>query len=154
MSDSASTKPNGQRRAELIRGVIGRDGAFGMLALDGAPVAVTCERTYPVAESAPDGPQFVKIPPGTYTCKRTIKHSSSTVGHPYECFEVTGVEGHSRLLFHAGNTEMDSEGCILLGWRFGTAAGRPAVLESGLAHSAWMRLLQGVDAFELTVRQP
>lgn len=113
------------------------------------PVAVTCERTYPVAESQPDGLQYVKIPPNVYTCQRT-----RYVKGGYETFEVTGVVGHSRLLFHAGNRETDSEGCILLGLRFGWLTDYPAVLDSSLAFSAWMYALRNVNEFRLTVRQP
>lgn len=138
-----------ERQAELVRGTPGRDGAFGLLFLDGAPVAVTCERSYPVVESKPDGLQFVKIPPGVYRCERTWFQRGA-----YETFEITGVTGHSRLLFHCGNSETDSEGCVLVGRRFGVIDHRPAVLESSVAFSMWMYALRGVPSFRLEVRQP
>lgn len=145
---AAETASPAAHHAELIRGLVTRDGAFGMLTLDGIPVAVTCERTYPVAESAPEGPQFVKIPPGEYTCRRTMFHKGG-----YETFEITGVVGHSRLLFHCGNRETDSEGCVLLGLRYGLFSGAPAVIESVRAFTSWMLSLRGVERFSLTVKQ-
>jgi len=108
---------------------------------------VSLERTYPLAESAPRGPQFVKIPAGDYRCQKTRYHKGG-----YDTFEVKDVQGHSRLLFHLGNLEDDSEGCVLLGQRFGMVRGRPGVLQSGLAFAEFMANMGFRESFSLGVR--
>lgn len=49
------------------------------------------------------------IPTGTYICKPVI---SPRFG---KTIEVTGVPNRSHILFHAGNSPDDTDGCILLG---------------------------------------
>ena len=125
----------------LNRVFVGVDGAFGTLApVSGPPFILTLEHTY--TDLA------VKIPVGEYLCQR-----SRFVRGGYETFEVTGVVGHDRLLFHKGNTEDDSEGCILLGMQFGTLNGSPAVLSSAAAFALFMAQQSSVDSFTLEVRQ-
>jgi hypothetical protein len=137
---------------ELVRVAVALEGAFGVLLVDGIPAGpVTLERSYPVADSSPRGAQYVKIPAGKYACQRTyFQHGQ------YETYEVTGVEGHTRLLFHCGNAETDSDGCILVGQRFGRTLAwqqhQPGVLESRLAFGEFMRLAGGTETFTLTVR--
>ena len=129
----------------LVRVAVRFDGAFGVLLERGLPFAVTLERTY----GEPGGaPQIVKIPAGTYHCERTRFQRGG-----YETFEVTGVAGHSRLLFHRGNVEGDSEGCILVGQCFGTIQGAGAVMLSQLAFTDFMKRCAGRLNFSLEVRQ-
>lgn len=72
------------------------------------------------------------IPAGTYQC---VWHKSSHFGWTYL---VKDVPGRDNILFHAGNFagdvkkgfRSDSEGCILVGKRFGVLAGQDAVLRS------------------------
>jgi hypothetical protein len=105
------------------------------------------ERTYPLADSERRGPQLVKIPQGTYHCERTRYHRGG-----YDTFEIAGVPGHSRLLFHAGNVEADSEGCVLLGQRFGFSRGSPGVLQSRMAFAEFMSVMGFRPNFRLEVR--
>jgi hypothetical protein len=56
------------------------------------------------------------------------------------------------LLFHLGNVEDDSEGCVLLGQRFGMLRGRPGVLQSGLAFAEFMASMGFRESFGLSVR--
>jgi hypothetical protein len=140
--------PGARADLELVRVSIAPEGAFGVILVDLIPTGVvTLERTYPVAESAPRGAQFVKIPPGFYRCVRTAYMRGG-----YDSYEVTGVAGHSRLLFHAGNDELNSEGCILVGQRFGLLNGQPAVLSSQLGFGEFIRLAAGRAVFGLLVR--
>lgn len=133
---------------ELVRLCIGPDGAFGVIFIDGVPAGpVSLERTYPLVENYPQGPQFVKIPAGLYRCQRTTYYAGG-----YDTYEITGVVGHSRLLFHAGNVELDSEGCVLLGRRFGVLKGKPAVLESRDGFRDFLQLVHGRPSFDLLVR--
>lgn len=148
MVDGGAGSASERADIELVRVAIAPEGCFGVLLIDGVPAGpVTIERTYPLVESRPRGPQFVKIPSGRYRCVRTMYHRGG-----YESFEVTGVLGHSRLLWHAGNVEEDSEGCILVGQRFGFLSGRPCVISSRLAFGEFMRLTGGRQSFDLLVR--
>lgn len=103
------------------------DGIFSVLLLDGAPRFVTLEHAY----QNPSGWQPI-IPAGEYQCQRGT-HQLTSSG-PFETYEVTGVAGHTGLLFHWGNANKDSEGCVLVGMQFGLYASaqvlvsRPAFL--------------------------
>lgn len=146
--DGSAGSTNERADLELVRVSVSHDGAFGVLLLDGVPAGpVTIERTYPVAPSTPKGPQLVKIPPGTYSCHRTVFYRGG-----YDTYEITGVVGHSRLLFHRGNVEEDSDGCILVGARFGYLGMRPCVLGSREGFAEFMRLTWGRSRFSLAVR--
>lgn len=84
-------------------------GAFGVLidAKTGEPFAVSLERTY----DSPGGP-WTKIPPGTWRCVPRWFNKGG-----YQTFEIL-IPGHSLILFHKGNVEAHSEGCVLVGERF------------------------------------
>lgn len=133
---------------ELVRVCVAPEGAFSVLLIDGVPAGPVClERTYPLVENRPRGPQFVKIPAGRYRCVRTTFHRGG-----YPSYEVSGVLGHSRLLFHVANDEADLDGCIGVGMRFGLLRGIPAVLDSREGFSEFLRLTRGRESFELLVR--
>jgi len=131
----------------LTRTEVGEHGAFGTLQVDedSPPFAVTLEHTYWVnREWQP------KIPAGVFHCFRGTHQLEH--GPEFTTFEVTGVAGHTGLLLHKGNLEEDSRGCILLGEKRGELENEPAVLASGEAFDKFMKLEEGVDRFELTVR--
>jgi hypothetical protein len=96
------------------------------------------------------------IPAGAYVCLRDFFRRGG-----YETFEVTGVEGRERILFHRGNTEEDSDGCILIASRLGVlevtdedhhrTVHKLAGLASRDAFEAFMLSLEGVDEFLLIV---
>ena len=69
------------------------------------------------------------------------------VGAEFETFEITGVPGHSGILFHTGNTNNDSSGCVLLG----TDTTRLGISDSRLAFSKFMAMMVGIDKVELHV---
>lgn len=94
----------------------------------------------------PDGSWEPKIPPGTYICIRGIHCLSN--GIPFETFEITGVEGHTGLLFHCGNTNAASEGCVCTG---GEIVGN-MVTHSRIAFAAFMTAQEDVDQFLLFVQ--
>lgn len=132
-------------------------GCFGHLDLwdDGRRIA-----RFPTAEDdwLDNKPSVSCIAPGQYVCRRTMYLKGG-----YETFEITGVPGRSRILFHSGNTEEDVEGCVLLGKDFGAvsvadedAPGRPvrtkwAVVQSQKAFQDFMALLAGEQSFTLDV---
>lgn len=141
----------------LLRVAIRPDGAFGVLKHHeteydaiGLPFAATLERTYPTFAEAgiseryqrpgfPD--QYVKIPHGRFTCKRSFFNRGG-----YWTFEVL-VPGHSRLLFHKGNVEAHSEGCILVAESFHGAG-----IENGSGLAELLSRVSTRTEFELEVR--
>lgn len=133
---------------ELVRIRRQPAGCFGVLLHHGYPFAVTLERTYEL----PGGDQMVKIPPGVWSLQSRYFHRGG-----YDSYEVVNVPGHSLLLLHKGNAEDDSEGCILIGRRFGELwdskldAAAPAVLESALGFDDFMRRSGGRSELSLGI---
>lgn len=119
-------------------------GAFGMIAWDMRPFAVTLEHTY----QKENGRYKVKLAPGWYTCTRTIYNRGG-----YETWLITGegVGPERRIMFHKGNHEDDSDGCILVGERIEPVRGVPGLVQSGEGFAELMRLTQGIDKFDLFI---
>ena len=86
------------------------------------------------------------IPAGLYLCKRVI---SPRFG---DTFEVWGVPGRSKILWHWGNIADDSHGCILVGNEFEPSRGQTdAILSSKDAFEEFMRLQRDVMSFQLSI---
>lgn len=127
---------------ELVRIESGEAGTFGVLSLDGQVFCLTLEppdRGNAVGESC--------VPAGRYQCRRV---NSPRFGNT---FEVAGVPGRTRILFHRGNVAADTSGCVLLGSRFGVVGRSRAVLDSGHAFAAFLERCAGQDRFDLTIRK-
>jgi hypothetical protein len=125
----------------LKRVALRPEGAFGVLLHHGLPFAVTLERSF-----ARDGKDVTKIPPGKWPCKRTVYLRGG-----YQTFEVL-VPGHTRLLFHRGNVETDSEGCVLVGESFHEfGRGRPGIGQSAAGFAELMARVGDEEKFVLTV---
>ncbi len=114
------------------------DGCFSVL-LDptGRPFAVTLEHTFD------DGLPIIQA--GMHQCNRSYYNKGQ-----YATFEIT-VEGHSRILFHKGNKEADSAGCVLVAESFGELGGAAAVLDSAHGFEELMQLTNGINVFWLNV---
>ena len=122
----------------LHRTSIVADGAFGVLKEEsGKPICLTLEHTFENLRTV--------ITPGNYTCIRTQYYKGG-----YPTFEIQ-VPGHSRVLFHKGNTEDDSEGCVLLGTTLGRLKDKAAVLQSAPAYAAFWGVVKNWPQFELEV---
>lgn len=85
-----------------------------------------------------------KIPEGTYQC---VPYSGTKYKNVYH---IKDVPGRSAILLHWGNTEKDTEGCILLGNRVGEISGLPAVLDSKKCFARFRELI-GDESFMLEV---
>jgi len=126
----------------LLRVAIRPEGAFGVLLHKGLPFAVTLERTY----ALPSGPgQLVKIPAGAWRCTKTVYLKGG-----YDTYEIE-VPGHSRLLFHRGNTELHSAGCVLVGESYATFAGQPGIAASEAGFVEFMNRAGNRSEFQLRV---
>lgn len=49
---------------------------------------------------------------------------------PHELITVTGVKNFDRILWHWGNTDLDTHGCYIVGSVFGKTKGRDGVINS------------------------
>lgn len=121
------------------------DGIFGLLYNSmGVKIASTLEHSCLSGVT-----WFAKVPPGSYSCVRGTHRLHD--GVPFETFEVAGVKGHTGILFHPGNWNRDSDGCILLGRDFGRIGDIKMIVDSREAFAAFMKLQAGVDRFSLSV---
>ena len=117
------------------------DGTQGVLITDGRLKFLTLE-----PEWKNNARGISCIPEGQYLCKRvdTPKHSIT--------FEVMQVPGRDSILIHSGNTEADTEGCILLGMEAGEVDGKRAVLRSKEAFEKFLKLTNDKQTFMLSVK--
>ena len=116
---------------------------FGVL-IDKDPFAVTLEDPWKENES------FVScILAGDYRC---VRIKSPKFG---DVFEIMNVPGRDHILFHWGNREKDTQGCVLIAEKFGRLAGEAAVLTSknrpGEGFNEFMEKLKGLDEFWISI---
>ena len=128
-------------KVNIIRVHSSKAGTFGVLLLEGMPIAVTGEQDWE------DNKKNVScIPVGQYLCKRvnTPKHGDT--------FEVTGVPGRSAILFHKGNLPLEhSQGCILVAEQFEPLDDKPAVLASAKGYGEFMKKMKRENTFVLNI---
>lgn len=125
---------------KLIRVAEHSGATLGVLSFDGMPRMVTLEEAWRNNQV-----QISCIPVGEYT---VCRHRSPKFG---ETFIVNDVPGRSHILFHAGNTDEDTLGCILVGSEYGEIKKKPAVLRSKAAFLLFMDLLSGLDRVNLQI---
>lgn len=115
------------------------EGTFGVLKDDnGIQLCVTCEPS-----PAKDHPC---VPAGTYHC---IPHNGVKWKNVWK---VANVPGRSDILIHAGNTDIDTLGCIVVGKSFGWIGTQQAVMESLITLNLLRNLLP--SEFDLTIIDP
>ena len=131
-----------------LRRVVQDNGAWGTIwfneGQEPVPFAVTLERTY-------EGTfKQIKVPDGLWLCTRRKYNRGN-----YMTWEIH-VPGHRYILFHKGNKELQSDGCILIAEQFfdfdsDPGLQSPGVGRSGDAFKEFMQLSEGVDRFFLEV---
>lgn len=114
-------------------------------------IAVCLEHAYRKAIDWTSWTYEPKLKPGIYKCVRGQHQLHS--GPPFETFEITGVPGHSGVLFHVGNKNEDSEGCLLLGRRIVPNPNGPGdmITSSRNTFNKFMDLQLNINEFTLTV---
>lgn len=136
---------------KLIREEFRDDGVFGELVDENdRRVAVTLERAYLSGNG--NGSYTAKLKPGTYTCVRGTHKLTNMI--PFTTFEVEGVKGHDNILFHPGNYNKDSSGCVLVGTartRIGNSKDE-MITASKAAFNRFMTIQKDVNTFILTVK--
>lgn len=127
---------------KLIRISQTNNATFGVLLEGDTPFALTLEPPWL------DNKPFIScIPAGTYTCQLT---ESPKFGLTYE---VMDVEGRTHILFHKGNTQEDTSGCILVGEEFAdTNAGNPWIKSSAKGFLEFISRIHGEITFELEIQ--
>jgi len=129
----------------LKRISLNRNGTYGVLLHEfqpGAfqPFAVTFELQWN------DNTRNIScIPKGQYLCER---YSSTKYA---DTFQVKNVPGRSYILFHVGNTQSDSEGCILVGEQFEKVLGKEGVASSKDGFGEFLENLKGESEFTLKI---
>lgn len=113
---------------------------MGVLCIDGSPDYVTLEDAWRGNER-----MVSCIPVGRYIVKPRV---SPKFGNTWQ---VTGVPERDHILFHAGNTPKDTNGCILLGLQFGKMGGDPAILASRSAFLQFLDKMSDCKEAELIV---
>lgn len=125
-----------------------QDGVFGELAgADGGLIAVTLEHAYLQS----DGSFKPKLKAGRYQC-RLGPHRLKPTADLFDTFEIENVPGHFGILFHAGNFNADSDGCVLLGEKIVVTAGQRMITNSRATFKKFIALQNGAQTFELDVR--
>lgn len=134
---------------KLYRSLYEADGVFGYLTGDNNElIACTLEHAYDSGEG--NGSFKPKLINGTYKCVRG-QHKLHGMDHTFETFEITGVPGHSGILFHVGNLNKDSEGCVLLGDTQTRVKSVTSISHSRITFEKFMDLQKNVNEFTLIV---
>jgi len=115
-------------------------GTFGVLIDGDIPFALTLERQWLNNQS-----NVSCIPVGTYVCKRIVSPRFGIT------FEITNVQDRSHILFHKGNIDDNSHGCIIVGEQYDPILGSYGVKASGDGYGEFMDRLVGINTFELEI---
>lgn len=126
------------------------DGIFSVLSdSQGKEIAKTLEHAYP-CDNGSVGGYIPKVSAGSYLCQRGF-HRLHPDKPGFETFQVMGVKNHDGILFHKGNVQDDSKGCILVGRSVITGPTGQMIEASRIAFDAFLKLLVGFDSFQLSV---
>lgn len=141
------------KRLTLIREGIEAERTHGTLFIGSSFLAYTME-------PGSGDTEHPRVAPGFYLCEChgwepdspvRFRQTWALVGHDLSHQPEPGVP-RSAILFHAGNVDEHTQGCILVGMHRGMMNGEPAVHESRMAMDR-MRDLIGHDAFYLTIME-
>lgn len=126
----------------LYRHETGPEGTFGRLVMDKDELCKTLEDQW-----LDNTRKQSCIPVGRYLC---VKHGWNNEPVRFrETWEITGVPNRTAILFHAGNSTDDTQGCVLVGHLFGMIDGKRGILGSRAAMNDLRKKLP--DSFWLEV---
>lgn len=127
------------KKGIIQRVATGNDGTFGVFIFDGRPVCVTCENPW-----KRNARVISCIPNGAY---RVTKFSGTRYK---DVWQLHDVPNRNAILIHAGNTEADTDGCLLMGSGFGIFDGRQGIVNSARTIGMLRTILP--SEFVLTVK--
>jgi hypothetical protein len=134
----------------LSRLIYRPDGIFSRLWYDdGSAMCVTLEHAFQFPDT-PAGLWEPVIKKGSYICVRGA-HRLEGMTHDFETFEVTGIVGHTGVVFHWGNWNKDSKACILVGESIADSPTGKEVINSVKTFEKFMAGQEGIDRFQLIV---
>jgi hypothetical protein len=134
----------------LSRLIYRPDGIFSRLWHDDESLmCVTLEHAFQFPDT-PAGLWEPVIKKGSYICVRG-NHRLDGMTHDFETFEVTGIVGHTGVIFHWGNWNKDSKACILLGASIVDSPSGKMVTDSVKTFQRFMAGQDDIDRFQLTV---
>lgn len=117
------------------------NGTFGVMKYKGRPLCVTLELQW-----YRNIKNISCIPEGEYSC---VPHTSQKYKNVWR---LENVPERSGILIHAGNTSVDTTGCILVGHGFAEFKGIPGVSASQDTLDRLRRTLP--KSFQLHIRDP
>jgi len=130
----------------LIRRVTtSNKGTKGVLVFENDPFAVTLEREWNNNKPSVGDVAGACILAGEYICKRVDSPRFN------DTFEVMNVPNRSHILFHKGNLDDDSRGCILVGESFGMLGNDSGILDSKHGYNEFMNLMSDTNEFRLII---
>lgn len=120
------------------------DGCFSVLKWkeveeeDGRPIAVSVERTFENLRTV--------LGNGLFLLKRRRYNKGG-----YDTWEITGITGHTDVLFHKGNKEVDSIACVCVAESFVYFNNTTMIGDSKGGFNELMELTSGLNEFYLEV---
>jgi hypothetical protein len=135
---------------ELIRVAYTDNATFGVLKHEGIPFALTLERPWRNNENGKSC-----IPEGVYRvlrCRKSPDYGFKDSPQFGNTFQVYQVPKRNLILFHKGNIDDDTRGCILVGEQFEVVKGEAGIAASKQGFEQFLDKLKDVDEFELTIR--
>ena len=129
------------KQFKLVRVAYIPDGTFGVLFDEDTPFCLTLEREWKNNEK-----NISCIPRGEYLCGRV---QSPKFG---DTFEVCDVPQRTDILFHKGNIEDDSEGCIIVGEQYHKYKGKASIKASREGFAEFKQRTHFLMEFELEIK--
>ena len=124
-------------------------GTFGILRLNKQVFCYTLEENDELNTA-----NISSIPAQQYICELRATGLNSVVKLGlYKTYEVLNVPDRTGIKFHPGNSDDDTEGCILLGEKIGKLRTDRTILNSGVTYLNFMNCLAGESRFHLTVME-
>lgn len=125
---------------KIIRIAFLADCVLGVILDDMIPFALTLERPWKNNQR-----NISCIPAGSYVCKRIQSPKFGST------FEVQKVEGRSEILFHKGNINDDTHGCILIGEMYEPFGSDTGIAASGKGFKEFLSRTADIDFFTLKI---